>query len=128
MEKEFIPHDLALELKELGFDEPSLAYYSLVGELRPIDTDFVNVRGLSEECVSAPTWRSAFKWIREKYKLHSFVDIYPRPDEPERCWYMIRYLERGEEGKEDYMSGWFENQEEIEPACLKQLIKMVKEK
>ena len=26
MEKEFVPYEQALELKELGFDEPCLAY------------------------------------------------------------------------------------------------------
>jgi hypothetical protein len=28
MTAEFIPYEQALELKELGFDEPCLAYYS----------------------------------------------------------------------------------------------------
>jgi hypothetical protein len=30
MEKEFVPYELALKMKELGFDEPCLAYYSIL--------------------------------------------------------------------------------------------------
>ena len=35
IEKEFIPYELALELKQLGFDEPCFGYY-VDGELRDL--------------------------------------------------------------------------------------------
>jgi hypothetical protein len=37
MEKEFIPYNLALELKDLGFDEPCFGYYEPNGDLDYIE-------------------------------------------------------------------------------------------
>ena len=147
MEKEFVPYELALRMKQLGFDGSCFGYY-VDGELRGINLGIEELGGVepyyqrfgfhtlsnhnidnqNKIVVTAPTFSQVFRFFRKKYKLHSFIDIYPQPDEPERCWYMIRYFERGKEGKEDYMSGWFINQEKAEPACLKKLIEIIEQK
>ena len=139
MEKEFIGYNEALALKELGFDEPCLTYYEEDKYLKQVfilqynKFELFSYRNLMFENentkdISAPTFSQAFRWFRKKHGIHSFIDIYPQPDEPERCWYMLRYFERGEKGKEDYMSGWFINQDKAELACLKKLISIVKNK
>ena len=78
MEKEFVPNQLALKMKALGFDEPCIACYTqnAYGSNKdqkiqywhsPMDgnNDYV--------FVFAPTWQSAFKWFREKYGLHTWI-------------------------------------------------------
>ena len=75
MEKEFIPYEQALALKELGFDEKCGACYykkfdNEIGYHKVYrDFNFVQLT------VSAPTFSQAFRWFREKYGdylLYSF--------------------------------------------------------
>ena len=76
MNKEFIPYEQALALKELGFDEPCLAWFSdrnirIVGvngcalSSLPVNSNFNG----DNEFVTAPLYRQAFRWFREKYGL-----------------------------------------------------------
>ena len=66
MNKEFIPYEQALELKELGFNENCLAFYNFEERLMPIDTDFTNFRELSDDLTKAPLYQQAFRWFREQ--------------------------------------------------------------
>ena len=80
MEKEFIPYEQALALKELGFDEPCLARYLILtfwervtGEIKLQMTDCT----INEEyLIKAPLYQQAFRWFREKYELYCPIDIY----------------------------------------------------
>lgn len=65
MNKEFIPYELALKLKELGFDEPCFSSYDKNGNL-------IRKTWQKIEC-SAPTYSQAFRFFREKYDLDSLV-------------------------------------------------------
>ena len=137
MKQEFVPYELAVKLKALGFDEPCFTYFLngiIQPSLNPKDYTYfsemseINKNMLNYENVLAPTFSQAFRWILKNHKLHSFVDIYPTTDEPDRCWFMIRYLERGEDGKEDYMSGWFTNQDNINNSRLNKLLEIIESK
>lgn len=71
MEKEFLPYQQALELKELGFNEKCAAHY-LGEEDDDIEHKWEIYRNLSidtNKCVQAPTYRQAFRFFREKYNL-----------------------------------------------------------
>lgn len=70
----FVPYKIAVQLKEIGFDEPCIGYY---------EKDNPNVR-LNEKTgtikhnslliyISAPTWEQVFKWFREKNYQSSIV-------------------------------------------------------
>ena len=76
LEKEFVPYEQALALKELGFDEPHFKSYvgiSNNGDIK--DCTYVLCNGkLNNDDVSAPTFSQAFRWFREKYGLLSYVD------------------------------------------------------
>ena len=63
MEKEFIPYEQALALKELGFDEMCFGLYA-----PPSKTVFLHHYGLlrAKEQVLAPLYQQAFRWFREK--------------------------------------------------------------
>ena len=69
MNKEFIPYEQALKLKELGFDEPCMAYYELNN--KEVQVVGVNQRyndpsllTITDFC--APLYQQAFRWFRER--------------------------------------------------------------
>ncbi len=114
MTREFIPHEEALALRELGFDEPCFGHYE--------DGVFIfwyDSRQESEFLLNctAPLYQQAFRWFREKYGLDSWVY---RPDEKLNIWGYNTTLHNN--------VAPFKTYEEAELACLKQLIKIVKEK
>ena len=76
IEKEFIPYEQALALKELGFDEPCFMTY-LNGKLdKEIFLFNHSIRSHStQEFVSAPLYQQAFRWFRKVYGLkHDIQD------------------------------------------------------
>ena len=140
MQEQFVKYEQAVALKELGFDKPCFGQFykhpsQEKEELRLFQDCDWNDRttsywgtNISPNFVSAPTFSQAFEFFREKYGLHSFIDIYPTKEEPNRCWFMIRYIDRSIEEEEDYMSGWFSCQNKAESACINKLIEIVKNK
>lgn len=64
--KEFIPYEQALALKELGFDEPCFASYS---PFKPYDLAYGYGYYTYGNCIAAPTYSQTFRWFREKYGL-----------------------------------------------------------
>ena len=119
MKKEFIPYDIALALKELGFDEPCLAKYDVPGNLITSgcysDSSIVHLiieqNDICEAHTLAPLYQQAFRWFREKYGLHLSINV------KDSIWYFERFSIKG-----------FKTYEEAEFACLKKLIELVKEK
>jgi hypothetical protein len=79
MEKEFVSYGMALELKELGFDEPCFTYYyNISGKLRTnISVDINNgwaYEGTKKSgIILAPTLSQAFRFFREKYSLEGAI-------------------------------------------------------
>lgn len=136
MEKEFIPYEQALALKELGFDEPCLANYSIdvIGETVPhfrynnriseafsIDEGVWFNHNLDKEYVySAPLYQQAFRWFREKYGLWQIVT-----QNTDKDWtYDIMTIV----GMTDYkIFDVFDTYEEAELECLKKLIEIAKQ-
>ena len=125
MEKEFIPYEQALSLKELGFDEPCFSYY-YNRELS------FGARTSYGEVVEAPTFSQAFRWFREKYRL--IIQYIPYELEN-----LDNYLELHHKFKISEYDGYrggrrntvetilTEDYEEAELECLKELIEIVKD-
>ena len=116
MNKEFVTYEIALELKQLGFDEPCLAGYSASTEKleyysRPLVTK-------DSFTVDAPTFSQAFRWFREKHNLFGQVNIHT---------YFIYNISNGYFKMVKEYDKLFETYEETELACLKKLIEIVKE-
>ena len=132
MEKDFVPPQESLELKELGFDEPCFNLYHkdthqfMYKSIDGVVMIKIDNHNKTNHC-SAPTFSQAFRFFREKFRLHSFIDIYPTNDEPDRCWYMIRHYDRSFGDDKDIVRGFFVNQEKAELGCLIRLINIVKE-
>lgn len=79
MIKEFVSYEMALSLKELGFDEPCFTYYyNITGKLRTnisIDIDDIWISGSIKKLgiTLAPTLSQAFRFFREKYRLEGAI-------------------------------------------------------
>jgi len=135
MEKEFVPYILALELKELGFDEPCFSYYKndqLSGILEEvINSEMKNVNNEIDDYVSAPTFSQAFRFFREKYNLRGFIGFRPNVKQFDCHVYDMslsgkEYVKQRtmEEFNKDPKVGTYE---EAELECLKKLIEIVKD-
>jgi hypothetical protein len=124
MEKEFVSYDLSVKLKELGFNEPCLAYWDN-HKLFIIDRNSEriqknsNYKDIFEGIISAPLFQQAFRWFREIKEVE----------------YQITYA--GAKGRynafvEDY---FYDNNgdlkeftyKEAELACLEKLIEIIEQ-
>lgn len=122
MEKEFVPYELALRLKELGFDEPCFGYYKheellIEGKYKNSDHGF---------SVSAPTWQSAFRWFRETHSLIGAPNHYGGLNHPNMtCNYKIS---GNTKTGQRIFSHLYDNYEDSQFACLEKLIEIVEPK
>ena len=133
MNKEFVPYELALELKQLGFDEPCLATID--------QTDFIHIKGteypirgaMIYDTIDCPTYSQAFRWFRYKYWYTALIlcDSFQivmqlstsKTLDSKTGEYIANYSTQTyhkEEGLKSY--------DESELACLKQLIEISKNK
>jgi hypothetical protein len=132
MEKEFIPYEQALALKELGFNEPCFGYY-LDEKLNIFhstsENDRINSKTIeifSSNVITSPTFSQAFRWFREKYDLIVCNDY----GNNEYFYWLISKDEKMFFNNEDEEGNvtTYKTYEEAELECLKKLIEMVKEK
>jgi hypothetical protein len=109
IDKEFVPYELALELKQLGFNEPCFGVYATKdGYVRKSEY---------YEIGDAPTYSQAFRWFRDNGKVAEiFAQLLPSNK------YKWGFKIQGVEGVTD---GFF-TYEEAELACLKKLIEIHK--
>ena len=146
MEKEFVPYEQAVALKELGFDEPCFGAFDNQKEFEIVKEDlFTDFEcknswySKNGECISTPLYQQAFRWFRENYNLHRRITYY----DP---------IKAQELNHADYQGGiyasaasWFDGKlyiphnsywklencpydtyQEVELECLKKLIEIVK--
>jgi len=128
MKKEFVPYELAVKLKELGFDEPCITCYDkleMVASYGKNVFDYKNYNS-SGYMVSRPTFSQAFRWFREK-NFYVSINTYHSVSLDKPFGLSIDYLH--ESGKWDYFDyrgeSDFETYEEAELACLEKLIEIV---
>lgn len=77
LEKEFVPYQEALELKELGFDEPCFAvHYAHKWYLYTKSRGIKNSNKISQQWIcTAPTFSQAFRFFRDKYNLYHEIKV-----------------------------------------------------
>lgn len=77
MEKEFIPYEQTLVLKELGFNEKCFGGY--LKDNKELWIGYVESQGGEQfnrdYHIPAPLYQQAFRWFREKYELNFFINI-----------------------------------------------------
>jgi hypothetical protein len=124
MNKEFIPYEQALALKELGFDEPCFAHFvKHYDEIKCIlnsdDFDEWWTNNSDNLNVKAPLYQQAFRWFRKKKYQ---AEILWRGDFGDFCWKIGRF----KNGSHFFSDNGFKTYEEAELECLKKLIEIVK--
>ena len=127
MNKEFCTYEQSLALKELGFDEPCLTYYH---ENKILESEIVFIKGskfwnlpdISE--IAAPLCQQAFRFFREKYKLHSYIYSDYSWNISGGIWDLNGYKDL----RYDWDSEPYATYEEAESACLDKLIEIIKNK
>ena len=153
MNKEFIPYEQALALKELGFDEPCFMFYEQGTKNKYLQQgvdddywgDYSEPRDWNSipnkpwkpfcQCISAPLYQQAFRWFREKHDLD--YSLLPESSSGHRLStrtfniviykYHMNMNVQSEIVRIDGKIVRYNKREEAELACLKHLIKTVKE-
>jgi hypothetical protein len=131
IEKDFIPYEEALVLKELGFDERCFAVYFNPTQQLYFDK-YINEFNKDVRTL-APTFSQAFRWFREQYWYTALIlcDSFQivmqlstsKTLDSKTGEYIANYSTQTyhkEEGLKSY--------DESELACLKQLIEISKNK
>ena len=150
MKKEFVPYEIALELKELGFDRPcflKIQYSSGIDiftgskfknsiwlgngydaqidgkKLKyeyPINSD----QKYGE--LKIPTFSQVFKWFREDHFLHSHITCSCTVNEILSYDWTIHKIMNPGTREENFIKDYERTYEEAELECLKKLIEIVK--
>ena len=123
MEKEFIPYEQALSLKELGFDEECFSYYNYKEEITFSSCFNKLPIIMSGKKCAIPTFSQAFRWFREKYGLKIGIDVWA--NNYEKWWYCI-YSKKNGEWDILLENNNIEFYEEAELECLNKLIELCK--
>ena len=121
MEKEFVPYSLALELKELGFDEPCFGSIDQIGYIHVKGSKSSPRGSMMYNTIDCPTFSQAFRFFREKYMLSGEIYIF------KNIWnFDIEDISNSMQlCTSDIMCYDFYEKAELE--CLKKLIEIVKE-
>ena len=144
MKNEFVSYEIALALKELGFDEPCLIYWVFDGVKITFSTShnksgwsmigFKNNQMIKKAGLcTAPTFSQAFRWFREKCSIQATIE--PTKDQHRfelgfNYWIWNTktaeewFTEPRDRPAGDYV---FDTYREAELECLKKLISIVKE-
>jgi hypothetical protein len=119
MEKEFIPYEQALALKELNAYIECFGFYWFNGSSHIWVLETKEYEDEYYKTISAPTFSQAFRWFREKYKIRHVIDEYD----------LNNYCFSIDDGiNDDIEVVGYKSYEEAELECLKKLIEIVKEK
>jgi hypothetical protein len=128
MEKEFVPYEIALELKELGLEssypiggyQGGKVFYYENGELYYDGRPMYSSDAHSGQLL-APLYQQAFRFFREKYNLHSTIIITSMQnygyliEEPQVPYHIDQLIS-------------YKTYEEAELECLIKLIEICKNK
>ena len=135
MKELFLPYPIALSLKELGFDEPCLAYYTnryAGGTLVPVAVHQHEGMGISGDensrfkdqrywAVTAPLIDQAVEWLIEKHGLYVESRFWDG-----KQWFEIYSTMDKEENMED--SHYYSSRREAVLSGLTKAITIIKER
>ena len=122
----FVPYEIAVQLKELGFNERCFGFYEL--EKLVISTWRMNVNSCLEidfeegkPRITAPTFSQAFRFFRDKCEIYYTI-------EGSKKFEFQHFIYDEKESYEIKSEETFKDYEEAELACLNKLIEIVKNK
>jgi hypothetical protein len=132
MNENFVPQDIAKALKDLGFNEPCLAWWFEEGTVS-VPTEgrsFWSDWNVNPKRISAPLIQQAFAWLRKKYQfMHAIEDI--EVSASNTVGYRFRFvawkLMNNEFVIVDKSLLGYLTYEQAELECIKEIIKYLKE-
>lgn len=94
MKKQFVTYEIALKLKELGFDEECFGYYSKQHDDSYFLCIYQQEDEYSKERLEAPLWQQVIDWFREKHDI--IINIFYEKDVLgwkgyNRCYFIITF-------------------------------------
>jgi hypothetical protein len=129
MNNEFVSYEIALKLKELGFDEPCFTYYyELNSNLRThlvvdINNAWTYLGNTNFGFTLAPLYQQVFKWLRNKYDIDISINtIYYKYNENISKKYRVVI---DNETVFKYL-GFYDTYEEAQKECILDLISIIK--
>jgi hypothetical protein len=121
MENQFVSYELALRMKQLGFDEPCFGYYDMGQKFNFPGCTMNNRNFINLKTTMAPLFQQAFRWFREKYDLHyQLIPFFSDKESHAVDYYLALAQHRPPIQVKTY--------EEAELACLTKLIEIVEQK
>lgn len=102
MKREFVPLEIAIKLKQLGFDKNCIAYYQEGKFMFASQEDNFNFDSddwLSLCTQSAALWQQVIDWLTEKYSID--ISIIPQVDVIPNKFYFYCIFRDGKEIDED---------------------------
>ena len=125
MEKEFVPYEIELAMKDLGYNGLCLNYYSFWGngevhlQERPVRCNKISI----DDNVLAPLYQQVFKWFTFTHRLNGSVRIGTSGLYKYEIW---KWLGDAKGWESSNSQSGYEKPEQAELACLKKLIEIVK--
>jgi hypothetical protein len=114
MKEQFVPYELALKLKQLGFDESCLAYWD-DDKVFNLNEEYLKGTDMDSTWLTAPLFQQAFRWFRKQKFLIDLTSL--NSDEYEfYIQWSFAY---------SFLSDIYKTYEEVELACLNKLIDIV---
>jgi hypothetical protein len=130
--KNFVPYELALKLKELSFNEMCFGSFrtdkylnygrGLLGSLTEVD--YLNIH--SEFSCLAPLYQQIFDWFDDNYNLMSSIQIKSKNHLGSNYFYVIKNHTDFIDNDHIIIAENFSSKLEARIACLKRLIEIVK--
>ena len=119
--EEFVPYELAVKLKALGFDEPCLDKYDPRFEKLSSNMETWSNEYYPENLMTlAPLFQQSFRFFREKYEIYYTIEGSKK--------FGFQHFIYDEKGSYEIKSEeTFKTYEEAELACLRKLIEIVKQ-
>ena len=123
MNEDFVTYELAVKLKEKGFDEECLAYYTseytlYTNKVVLCDDKYLEVAEIDyEEClrsyntqkdrllrtiVDAPTISQVLKWLREEKKIYIVIAVNPTLSTKDKIAYYYQVYSNSNGATSDY--------------------------
>jgi len=122
MEKEFVTYEQALELKELGFNEPCFGWWFVDEKMLFIEK---SKKSTSDNILQAPLKQQVFRWFRDNHNLFGCIDL--QSSNPSHWYIRVDNIIENDfvYHSEDYRIK-YKTYEEAEDACIDKLIELVK--
>ena len=116
MEKQFVTYEIALKLKELGFDEECFGRFDIcdteelqeIYEIEYFLTTINNYFNSGCKYIKVPIWQQVIDWFIDKYDIHISLEPVYKPQQFQNLMYCyaISTKENFYGGIDDNLDNW----------------------